>query len=311
MVARRMVAVGVATVSCWVLLAPAAQALTGVLPVPGPVVVAFDPPAQPWLSGHRGVDLVAEPGSAVRASAVGRVVFAGQVGGKPVVVVSHGELRTTYEPVRAAIGVGAQVRVGEPVGTLVAGHSCPGGNCLHWGLKRGEEYLDPLGLLDAAQLRLLPADAAALAQALATARDVALSAGQGIAGVLSRPVPGGISSAFGRRLHPIFHEWRMHEGVDLSAGCGTAIQAAAPGTVLSASFDSSGGHRLIIDHGMVGGHRLTSSYLHAQGYLVHAGQRVFRGQVVGTVGSTGWSTGCHLHFSVKVDGRHVDPAGFL
>ena len=311
MEARRAVAVGVATVLWWVPLATSAQALTGVSPVPGPVVVGFDPPDRPWLSGHRGVDLVAEPGSAVRAVAAGRVVFAGQVGGKPVVVVSHGELRTTYEPVRATLGVGAKVGTGEQVGTLVAGHPCPGGTCLHWGLRRGEEYLDPLRLLEASKLRLLPAEAVAVATELAAARDAALSAGQGISGVLSRPVPGEITSAFGRRLHPIFHEWRMHEGVDLSAGCGTAIQAAAPGTVLSVSFDSSGGHRLIIDHGMVGGHRLTTSYLHAQGYIVHARQRVVRGQVVGTVGSTGWSTGCHLHFSVKVDGSQIDPAGFL
>lgn len=309
--ARRAVAVGVATLLGWGLLTPSAHALTGVSPVPGPVVAGFDPPAQPWLSGHRGVDLAAEPGTAIRAVAAGRVVFAGQVGGKSVVVVSHGEVRTTYEPVRATLGVGAQVAVGEQLGTLVAGHPCADGNCLHWGLKRGEQYLDPLSLLGAAPLRLLPADAAGVAGARAAARHAALSAGQGIAGLLSRPVPGEISSAFGRRFHPIFHEWRMHQGVDLSAGCGTAIQAAAPGTVVSVSFDSSGGHRLVIDHGSVGGHRLTTSYLHAQGYVVLAGQRVGRGQVVGAVGSTGWSTGCHLHFSVTVNDHHVDPGGFL
>ncbi|MGB4917080.1 MAG: M23 family metallopeptidase, partial [Propionicimonas sp.] len=227
------------------------------------------------------------------------------------VVISHGDLRTTYEPVLATVVVGQAVTTGQPLGTLVAGHPCPGGDCLHWGLKRGAEYLDPLALLGSTDLRLLPADWAPRASAVASARDAALAAGRGIPGVLTRPVPGSITSGFGRRFHPIFHEWRLHEGVDFSAGCGTPIRAAAPGTVLSVSFDASGGHRLVIDHHLVGGHRVTTSYLHAQGYLVHAGQRVVRGQVVGAVGSTGWSTGCHLHFSVKVDGQQVDPEGFL
>lgn len=311
MVARRILTILALSLIGWVAPATSALALTGVPPVPGPVAETFNPPTQQWLAGHRGVDLLAAPGSAVRAAAAGRVVFAGSVGGKPVVVISHGDLRTTYEPVLATVVVGQAVTTGQPLGTLVAGHPCPGGDCLHWGLKRGADYLDPLALLGSTDLRLLPADWAPRASAVASARDAALSAGRGIPGVLTRPVPGSITSGFGRRFHPIFHEWRLHEGVDFSAGCGTPIRAAAPGTVLSVSFDASGGHRLVIDHHLVGGHRVTTSYLHAQGYLVHAGQRVVRGQVVGAVGSTGWSTGCHLHFSVKVDGQQVDPEGFL
>lgn len=125
--------------------------------------------------------------------------------------------------------------------------------------------------------------------------------------MLLNPVGGRISSPYGRRFHPIFHEWRLHAGVDLHASCGTPIRAAADGVVQSVSFDASGGHRLVIGH--AGG--LTTHYLHAQRYGVHAGQRVRRGQVVGLVGSTGWSTGCHLHLGVKVNGRLVDPAGYL
>ena len=126
-------------------------------------------------------------------------------------------------------------------------------------------------------------------------------------GVLGVPVAGRRGSPFGPRFHPIFHEWRMHEGVDLQASCGTPIRAAANGVVRSVSYDSSGGHRLVISHAS----GLTTHYLHAQGYRVHRGQKVKRGQVVGRVGSTGWSTGCHLHFGVKVNGRLVNPAAYL
>lgn len=295
----------------WAAAVPAAMALDGVAPVPGPVERGFDPPDQPWLSGHRGADLRAEPGDAVRAAAAGRVTYAGTLAGRGVVVVEHGDLRTTYLPVDASVPVGSVVAAGQVIGTLTAGHGCPGGSCLHWGLKRGDVYLDPLSLIASVDLRLLPEVAIARARQREQQRSAAFDTGGAAPGVLFRPVPGALGSRFGMRLHPIFHEWRMHNGVDLSAPCGTPIRAAAAGRVASVSFDSSGGHRLVIDHGIVGGRRLTTSYLHASGYVVNAGQAVKRGQIVGSVGSTGWSTGCHLHLSVKLDGRQVDPELFL
>ncbi|MCZ4554302.1 murein DD-endopeptidase MepM/ murein hydrolase activator NlpD [Rhodococcus sp. PvR044] len=117
---------------------------------------AFDPPEHDWLPGHRGVDLVGSPGQAVLAAGEGVVAFAGVVAGKPVVSIDHpGGLRTTYEPVRAAVAVGGRVGRGTPLGTLEPGH--PGcGTCLHWGLRRGREYLDPLGLVRTAPVRLKP-----------------------------------------------------------------------------------------------------------------------------------------------------------
>ncbi|MEJ3744139.1 M23 family metallopeptidase [Actinomycetes bacterium KLBMP 9797] len=122
------------------------------------VVRGFDPPPQPWLPGHRGVDLAAPPGATVRAAGAGVVHFAGYVAGRTVVSVAHpGGLRTTYEPVAALVRVGARVRGGEPLGVLVAGHAgCPEPGCLHWGLRCGDEYLDPLALLGRAPVRLLP-----------------------------------------------------------------------------------------------------------------------------------------------------------
>jgi murein DD-endopeptidase MepM/ murein hydrolase activator NlpD len=113
------------------------------------------------------------------------------------------------------------------------------------------------------------------------------------------------------RFHPIFHVWRLHNGVDLHAACGTPIRAAAPGRVRRVSYDSASGHRLEIYHGEVAGHRLATAYLHASGYRVRVGRLVRRGEVVGRVGSTGWSTGCHLHFIVELDGHPTDPERFL
>lgn len=131
-------------------------------PLAGPHTVsrAFAPPASAYGAGHRGVDLPSAPGAAVRASAAGRVTYAGMLAGRGVVVVTHGALRTTYEPVTAAVRVGQVVAAGEVVGRLEAGHvGCAAAACLHWGLRRGEEYLDPVRLVDRGPMRLLPAPA--------------------------------------------------------------------------------------------------------------------------------------------------------
>lgn len=125
---------------------------------PRPVVASrFDPPDSPWGSGHRGVDLLGRPGQDVHATLAGTVTFAGTLAGRGVVVVSHGDLRTTYEPVAPRVGVGAQVATGGVIGTLQGGLShCLPRTCLHWGLLEGERYLDPLSLLGVAPVRLLP-----------------------------------------------------------------------------------------------------------------------------------------------------------
>lgn len=122
------------------------------------VVRRFDPPAQPWLPGHRGVDLAAAPGAIVRAAGPGVVSFAGPVAGRPVISVDHASgLRTTYEPVEPAVGAGDAVSAGDPIGRLIAGHpGCSAPACLHWGLRQGDVYLDPLALLGLGQVRLLP-----------------------------------------------------------------------------------------------------------------------------------------------------------
>jgi murein DD-endopeptidase MepM/ murein hydrolase activator NlpD len=121
------------------------------------VVAGFDPPEDPWGSGHRGVDLGGHVGQPVRAALAGHITFAGRLAGRGVVVVDHGATRTTYEPVAATVGVGDAVARGQPVGTLeLVGSHCFPRACLHWGWLRGEMYLDPLRLVGVGPVRLLP-----------------------------------------------------------------------------------------------------------------------------------------------------------
>jgi len=132
----------------------------GVWPlVPEPAVIAgFDPPADEWGAGHRGVDLLAAPGQVVLAALPGQVSFAGSLAGRGVVVVDHGPTRTTYEPVAATVSVGDPVTAGAALGTLQTGGShCAPRTCLHWGWIEGAEtYLDPLRLVGGGPVRLLP-----------------------------------------------------------------------------------------------------------------------------------------------------------
>ncbi|WP_193604523.1 peptidoglycan DD-metalloendopeptidase family protein [Nocardioides dongkuii] len=152
-------------------------------------------------------------------------------------------------------------------------------------------------------------------QILAAARRAAQRGGgyQGASGgFLSSPVSGAsVTSPFGYREHPIYHYWGLHDGTDFGAGCGTPLRAVADGTVMSSYFSSVYGNRLYLNVGRANGTFLTAVYNHATHYTVSPGQRVQRGQVVGYVGSTGWSTGCHLHFTILANGSAVNPANWL
>lgn len=134
---------------------------------PRPTVVrGWEPPASPYGPGHRGVDLAATPGTPIRAAAPGRVSFTGMVAGRGVLSITltgtgQPPLRTTYEPVTALVAEGDEVAAGQVVAVLGPGPFHCAGGCLHWGLLRGETYLDPLSLLpddllDGAPARLLP-----------------------------------------------------------------------------------------------------------------------------------------------------------
>lgn len=135
-------------------------------PGAGPVSAApsilrlFDPPEHRWDPGHRGVDLAGTTGEPVVAAGAGIVLFAGRVVDQDVLVLGHGELRTSYEPVDAAVAVGDHVAAGQFVGILRAGHCTAA--CLHWGLLSGHGhatvYYDPLLLLGCGVVRLEPVE---------------------------------------------------------------------------------------------------------------------------------------------------------
>lgn len=256
----------------------------------------FDPPASDYGPGHRGVDLPGTVGDAVRAVAAGRVVFAGKVGGIGVVTIEHGRERSTYQPVRARVQVGDAVRPGQVVATLLGEHShCPGA-CLHLGRLVGDDYLDPLDLLDGGRFRLIDPNGAPPSP----------PAGISSAGLL-RPVGGPITSPFGMRLHPVTGIRKLHDGTDFGVPCGTKVHAAGAGTAVGRSYSAAYGNRVVVRHG----DGLETSYNHLSGQSVSVGDRVRAGQVVGHSGTTGLSTGCHLHFMVVKDGRPTDPMQHL
>jgi murein DD-endopeptidase MepM/ murein hydrolase activator NlpD len=126
-------------------------------PAPNEVVHDFVLPDDRWSSGHRGVDLRGRVGEEVHAAGAGVITFAGLLAGRGVVTVTHGALRTTYEPVTAAVAGGERVDKGDVIGMLdlIGGHCLPRA-CLHWGLLRGDAYVNPLTVVGGGPVRLLP-----------------------------------------------------------------------------------------------------------------------------------------------------------
>ena len=116
---------------------------------PASVVRGFAPPSVRWGAGHRGIDLASHPGQSVIAPRDGVVVFAARIAGRGVLVLQHGALRTTYEPVTPSLRPGTSVVAGQRIAVVATGTGhCGSGSCLHWGLLRGETYLDPRLLLN-------------------------------------------------------------------------------------------------------------------------------------------------------------------
>ena len=131
------------------------------------------------------------------------------------------------------------------------------------------------------------------------------------AGTLSWPVHGPITSPFGMRVHPVTGVYKLHTGTDLGVPCGTPIHVALPGQVIEAGWNSAYGWRTVVSHGAVDGVLLTTTYNHQTHLDVQVGDQVTAGQVIGTVGTTGFSTGCHLHFELYVNSALVDPEPWL
>ena len=146
----------------------------------------------------------------------------------------------------------------------------------------------------------------------AAVRDIRGGGGPGgSSGGLDWPVDGYISSPFGMRLHPVYGQWALHDGMDIAAPCGAPVRAASSGRVLATYYNSGYGNRIVMDNGTGRGAGIGTTYNHLSGFSTYTGERVQRGEIIGFVGTTGASTGCHLHFMVLKDGTAVNPGEWL
>lgn len=152
---------------------------------------------------------------------------------------------------------------------------------------------------------------AAVARQMRASRAAAQKAARSGRAPLMRPVDSYITSSYGMRLHPIFRYYRLHDGTDFGGPCGRPVRAAAEGRVIAVYYNAGYGNRVLIDHGYLRGSAVSTTYNHLSGYSTFVGQRVRRGEVIGFVGNTGFSTGCHLHFMVFKNGRTTDPMNWL
>ena len=160
---------------------------------------------------------------------------------------------------------------------------------------------------EAARRRAEAATARAAADAAAAAADAAKES----TGFLDYPVDGYVTSPYGMRLHPVYKRWTLHDGMDFGASCGTPVTAAASGRVIAAYYNEGYGNRVILDNGFQRGVGLGTAYNHLSSYATYVGQKVERGDVIGYVGNTGYSTGCHLHLTVFENGATVNPMNWL
>ncbi|MDQ1629272.1 MAG: hypothetical protein QOI54_3016 [Actinomycetota bacterium] len=129
-------------------------------------------------------------------------------------------------------------------------------------------------------------------------------------GQFMRPGRGEVTSPYGMRYHPILHYVKLHTGTDFAAADGVA-HAADDGVVLLTEYNVAYGNMTVIDHGTIGGLHVTTLYAHQSAFAVAPGDRVSKGQVIGLIGATGYATGPHLHFEVRIDGRPTDPAPWI
>jgi murein DD-endopeptidase MepM/ murein hydrolase activator NlpD len=184
--------------------------------------------------------------------------------------------------------------------------------------KRAEEARAASMRAESARLgQILAARARAARLAAARARAAGRSSYSSGGGALSYPVNAGITSPYGMRTNPVTGIYKLHDGTDFGVGCGTPVHAAASGTVIQTALTIGYGNQLVIDHGVIRGAGVATSYNHLMSFTRGYGAHVSRGDVIGYSGGgegmygAGYSTGCHLHFMVYVNGGTVDPMGWL
>ena len=130
-------------------------------------------------------------------------------------------------------------------------------------------------------------------------------------GALSYPINGATTSQYGMRVHPITGVYKLHDGIDWGGGCGTPIRAAASGTIIEQYYNAGYGNRVLINNGIKRGKSIVTTYNHMSRFAKSAGAKVQRGDIIGYVGTTGYSTGCHLHFMVIANGQVTNPSSWL
>lgn len=169
---------------------------------------------------------------------------------------------------------------------------------------------------DERQYQAFRSEAAALeARIKALAAKEVKSGGKGSGGdsggALSYPVNGPITSPYGMRVHPVTGVYKLHDGTDFGVACGTPVRAAASGTIVEQYFNGAYGNRIILNNGVKRGVSVVTTYNHLSRFALGVGSKVSRGQLIGYSGTTGYSTGCHLHFMVLVNGATVNPMSWL
>lgn len=130
-------------------------------------------------------------------------------------------------------------------------------------------------------------------------------------GTLSYPANGPITSPYGMRKHPVTGVYKLHDGTDFGIPCGTPVRAAASGTIIEQYYNGAYGNRVILDNGVKRGVNVVTTYNHLSRFALSSGSKVKRGQVIAYSGTTGYSTGCHLHFMVIANGATTNPMGWL
>lgn len=255
------------------------------------IVRGYDAGHSTYGPGHRGIDIAAQSAEPVVAVEAGTVTFAGQVAGIATITIDHGSERSTYQPVQPNVVVGDQVHAGEPIGRVGSGHTSCSTPCLHLGRLVGGDHADPAAKLPRfGEIVLISPDAPVPQPPVSTNNGA----------VLPEAV---ITSPFGMRRHPITGIYKLHDGVDYGASCGTPVSAASAGTVVIAGWRGAYGMQVAVQHLDA----TLTSYSHLSSLAVQVGAQVTAGQVIGRVGTTGMSTGCHLHYMVVINGTPVDP----
>jgi murein DD-endopeptidase MepM/ murein hydrolase activator NlpD len=287
------------TLPAWAFRAAAYGAVASFLLVAGAITVLFTP----W--GTPGSRLVAAQNTALQADiAAIEARFAELEDTLAVIARRDEQMRMLAGLPVEATTIGDSAPPARPLMTASLGGELEGAS-LAPGTIRRRPFLGRLGWSQRPDVEGLITRAADLSRSFADVSDTLQRNFERFATTPSiMPTSGWLSSQFTTsRFHPILHENRPHEGIDVTAPTGTPIVAPATGTVVRAGIDKGYGLTVEIQHG----NGIRTRFAHCSRLAVRAGQRVTRGQLIAAVGSTGLSTAPHLHYEIHVNGRPVDP----